>query len=257
MAKLSTDLTGAGLSRATTPMHPRENLFLVSTIASATAGTTINCDGTGSFYLTLSGTFTATVLVEASNDGFTNVVTLPMKPVNAASTLVVVSATAAGQFSGINPGFTQIRLRCSAYTSGTVSYSLVNSNAPNSLYYSGVMGPNSIGTTTAATGVAATLTLASPGAGLRHYLTNLRIERHTSALLTAGATPTVITSTNIPGSYAVSIPADAAAQGVVYVYTDQWAGGLATSAQATATTIVAGAVTGVIWRITAAYYVAP
>lgn len=256
MAKLSSDLTTSGLTRVAFPLHPRENLFLVSTIAAATAGTTINADGCGTFVLTLSGTFVATVLVEASNDGFTNVVTLPMKPINAASTLLVVSATAAGQFVGFNPGYTQVRIRCSAYTSGTVSYSLVNSNDQTQAFYAGLM-PNSVVTITAAAAAAATLTLPAPGAGLRQYLTNLRIERHTSALLTAGATPTILTTTNLPGSLAFSIPADAAAQGVVYKIEDFWQGGLGASAQNTAVTVVAGAVTAVIWRMTASYFVAP
>ena len=79
-----------------------------------------------------------------------------------------------------------------------------------------VQGLRSVGTITAAVSMAATLTLTAPGAGLRHYITGLRIEHHTAALLTAGTTPVVVTTTNLPGALAFSIPMEAAAQGSVY-----------------------------------------
>jgi hypothetical protein len=88
-------------------------------------------------------------------------------------------------------------------------------------------------------------------------LTRLAIERHAAAALTAGATPTLITTTNLPGSLAFSIPVEAAAAGSVYEKIIDPARPIISSAQNTATTIVAGAVTSVIWRITALFYVAP
>jgi hypothetical protein len=114
-----------------------------------------------------------------------------------------------------------------------------------------------LGTITAAVSTAATLTLASPGAGLRHYITYLRIVKFASTALTAAAAPVVVTTTNIPGSLAFTLPADAAPQGSVFAYQEDFSYPLATSAQNTATTIVAPLTTGVIWRITAGYYVAP
>jgi hypothetical protein len=83
------------------------------------------------------------------------------------------------------------------------------------------------------------------------------LERHAAALLTAGATPTVITTANFPGSLAFSIPVDAAAAGTVYEKIAHYSRPIATVAQNTATTIVAGAVTSTIWRFTAYGYVAP
>ena len=62
----------------------------------------------------------------------------------------------------------------------------------------------------------ATLTLPNPGLGLYQYLTRLLIQRHPAAALTAGATPIIVTTSNLPGGRQFSIPADAAAQGVVY-----------------------------------------
>ena len=83
------------------------------------------------------------------------------------------------------------------------------------------------------------LTLTAPGAGLRHYITGLRIERHAAALLTAGTTPVVVTTTNLPGALAFSIPVEAAAQGSVYEKVLDPVRAIVAAAQNTATTIVA------------------
>jgi hypothetical protein len=99
--------------------------------------------------------------------------------------------------------------------------------------------------------------MASPGAGLRHYLTYLSINRFATALLTAAAAPVVVTTTNLPGALAFSFAADAAAQGTMDRWREDFSFPLAASAQATATTIVCPVTTGVIWRVTAGYYVAP
>ena len=111
-------------------------------------------------------------------------------------------------------------------------------------------------TITAALSTAATLTLTAPGAGLRHYITGLRIERHAAALLVAGTTPVVVTTTNLPGALAFSIPMEAAAQGSVYEKVMEPARAIMASAQNTATTIVAPVTTSVIWRLSATFYVA-
>lgn len=111
------------------------------------------------------------------------------------------------------------------------------------------------GTATGAAAAAVTLTLAAPGAGLFHYISRLIIQRHTSAALTAAATPIIVTTTNLPGSRAFSFPADAAAQGVVAQEIMEPCIPLKSSAANTATTIVCPATTGVIWRVTADYYI--
>ena len=103
----------------------------------------------------------------------------------------------------------------------------------------------------------ATLTLTAPDAGLRHYITGLRIERHAVALLTAGTTPVVITTTNLPDALAFSTPMEAAAQGSVYEKALDPARALMTSAQNIATTIVAPLTTSLIWRLSATFYVGP
>lgn len=64
--------------------------------------------------ITGSGTWTATF--EVSNDGV-NYQTVSMTPSNSATT--VTTATAAGMWNVLVAGFQQIRVRLSAYTSGT------------------------------------------------------------------------------------------------------------------------------------------
>jgi hypothetical protein len=116
----------------------------------------------------------------------------------------------------------------------------------------------SLQTITAATGTAATLTLAAPGAGLFHYITFLEIDEFFTAANVALATPTVITSTNLTGTPAWSVDGQTGVIGKLnpYIYPYGFPGIKSTTA-ATATTIVAPLLVGVIWRITAAFYVAP
>lgn len=253
MAKISTDL--AGSLGANQPLHPRENRFVTSALASVAASSVVASDGTSSFFLNLTGTWVGTVQVEGSNDG-SNYHVIPMRPWNAASLVWVVSSTATGQFVGHNPGFAFLRLRCTAFTSGSIAFTLSSSLASLDQLIQGAV-TTSTGTATGAAAAAVTLTVAAAGAGLRHYFTNILIQRHTSALLTAGATPLIVTTTNLPGSRAYSFPADAAAQGVVATIQESFPRPLASSAQNTATTIVCPATTGVIWRVTADYYIAP
>jgi hypothetical protein len=113
-------------------------------------------------------------------------------------------------------------------------------------------------TITATSGTAATLTLAAPATGLFNYITFLEIVEWFTAANVALTTPTVITSTNITGSPAWSVDGQTGVvgKGNYYVY-NYGHPGIKSTANATATTIVAPAVTGIIWRITAGFYVAP
>lgn len=79
----------------------------------------------------------------------------------------------------------------------------------------------------------------------------------TAAALTAAAGPVNIITTNIPGAMIIPFANDALAAGAIDRWREDFSYPIATSAQATATTIVAPVQTGVIWRITAGYYVAP
>jgi hypothetical protein len=237
-------------------LHPRENRVATGTLGAINAEIITICDGCSSFALDLRGTFSLTVEISGTIDG-TNWMPIPVLPVNQTSRIYVaaIAGTAAGVWEGKCAPYTQIRARVTAYTSGSATATLVASNGILDDSFRNMT--SQLGTVTAAASATATLNIASPGAGLRHYLSFLRIERHASALLTAAATPTIIATTNVPGSLAFSIPVEAAAQGSVYEKTFDWAYPLAVAAQNTATTIIAPIATGVIWRMTAGWFVAP
>ncbi len=66
----------------------------------------------------ITGTFTGTVTFEATVDG-TNWVAASVVPVGATRTLTT-TATAAGVWQMNTTGFAYVRVRCSAFTSGTI-----------------------------------------------------------------------------------------------------------------------------------------
>lgn len=249
MAKLSRDL-------ASTTLHPREDIFSTVALSSLNAETIINCDGSSTVTLDLRGTFSLTIEVAGTVDG-TNWTPIPMRPVNQASKLWVaaITGTVQGLWLGPITGYRQVRARVTAYTSGSATATLSASVSPFGAQYELIT--SNTGTTIGTAGAATTLTLAAPGAGLRHYITYLSINRFATAALTAAAAPVAVTTTNIPGTLAFSFAADAALQGSLDRWREDFAYAIAASAQNTATTIVCPATTSVIWRITAGYYVAP
>ena len=248
MAKLSRDLS-------TGTLHPRENIVGSGTLGALNAEIVINADGASTASLDMRGTFNLTVEVAGSVDGV-NWTLLPVRPVSGGSYAAAIAGTAAGAWVATCAGFAKVRARATAYTSGAATAVLLASTGMLDDRLLGEVSSQTV-TNTGAAGAAVTLTLAAAGAGLRHYITGLHLERHAAAALTAGATPTVITTTNLPGSLAFSIPVDAGPAGGIYEKIFEPARALMASAQNTATTIVAGAVTSVIWRLTATYYIAP
>ena len=249
MSKLSTDLRVGVL-------HPRENISTTGNLAALNAELSIFCDGSSSVVLDLRGTFSGTFAVQGTVDG-TNWQAIPVRPVNAASIvyLLSITGTTAGTWIGSCAGYVKVRVLESAFTSGSATAYLAASVAPD-------IGPqtlvtNTIGTAVGAAAAAVTLTLAAPGAGLRHYLTYLSINKFASALLVAAAAPVTVTTTNLPGSLAFSFPADAALAGTIDRWREDFAYPIASSAQNTATTIVCPATTSLIWRVTAGYFIAP
>lgn len=250
MAKLSKDLSVGNL-------HPRETVFLNGTLGALNAEVIVPADGAASLALDLRGTFSMTIEVSGTVDG-TNWTLIPVRPINVASInyVAAVTGTTAGVWVGKCAQYRQIRARVTAYTSGAATTTLAASTAPLDDSLQGMV-TTTLATVTAATGVAATLTIAAPGAGLRQYITYLRIVRSATALLTAGATPTIVTTTNLPGSLAFTFGADASPQGTDKIIQEDFAYPVAASAQNTAVTIVCPLTTGVIWRVTAGYYIAP
>ena len=255
MAKISRDLTTP--TGGTTLLHPRETLIGTGTIGALSGEVILPCDGSASVSLDLRGTFSMTLEVAGTVDG-TNWTLIPVRPINMASIAYVasVSGGTVGTWVGKCAQYRSVRVRCVAYTSGSATTVLVASTAPLDDSLQGMV-TTTLATVTAAAGVAATLTIAAPGAGLRQYLTYLRIVRSASVALVAGAAPTIVTTTNLPGSLAFTFGADASPQGTDKYIQEDFAYPLAASAQNTAVTIVCPLTTSVIWRVTAGYYVAP
>jgi hypothetical protein len=196
------------------------------------------------------GTFVATLTPSYSIDGV-NFIDLPIFVRSTES--FALNATAVGAyFFEIPIGTRKIRVRATAYTSGTAIVAL-SANKGLTVGYSKNIPTNLCVTTTGAIGAAVTATIPA-ATGLHHYITQIRIERFAGALLTAAAAPVVVTTTNLPGSRAYSIDASAAAQGTLVEKRDMTVTPIKSTAAGTATTIVAPATTNVIWRITVDYY---
>lgn len=249
MTKLSRDLS-AGV------LHPRENLFIAGNLGALNAEVQAPCDGAATVSIDLRGTFSLTVAIQGTVDGV-NWTLIPVRPQTGGVYVLGIVGTAPGVWMASCVGYAKVRAIVTAYTSGTAAAVLLASNGFfDDFAKNGGVTPL-LGTVTAAAGVAATLTLAAPGVGLRHYITYLSINRFASALLTAAAAPVVVTTTNLPGSLAFSFAADAAAAGTLDRWREDFAFPLMTSAQNTETTIVCPLTALVIWRITAGYYVAP
>ena len=250
MAKLSREL-------AVGTINPREDIFKTITLGSLNAEGVIESDGCATVAIDLRGTFNLTAEIAGSIDG-TNWVAIPMRPINVASVQYVAAITGAvqGVWYGDCSIYRKVRVRATAWTSGAATATLTCSNAcPNDMIV-GMVSTNTA-TSVGAAGAAVTLALAAPGAGLRHYITYLSINRFASAVLTAAAAPVSITTTNLPTALAFSFEAEAAAQGTISRWREDFAYPIAVSAQNTATTIVCPITTGVIWRVTAGFYVAP
>jgi hypothetical protein len=255
MAKLSPNLTA--ISRDDPTLHPRENLYKTAqNLAALNAEVVIDCDGSTTVSLDLRGTFNMTVEVAGTIDG-TNWILIPVRSMLGGQYLIAVVGSTAGAWIANCAGFRKVRARCTAYTSGAAITTLMASTSLLDETLGGDVAPLLV-TTTGASGAAVTLTLPAPGAGLRQYLSYLRITRFAASVLTASGTPVLITTTNVPGTLVFTAPADAAAQGVTTpIVAEDFAKPLMGSAQNTNMTFVMPATTGVIWRATAAYQVKP
>lgn len=250
MAKISKDL-GVGT------LHPRETLYLSGSLGGAGAELIVAADGAASVSLDLRGTFSLTIDVSGSVDGI-NWAIIPMRPVNAATLayLTGISGSASGVFVGKCAQYRMVRARVTSYVSGAAVATLA---ADPAMIDDSIVGSITPGLVTAVgtAGASLTLTLPPQGSSLRHYITYLSINRFAATALTAAAAPVTLTTTNLPGALAFTFAADALALGGLDRWREDFAFPLATLTPNTATTIVCPAVTGVIWRATAGFYVGP
>jgi hypothetical protein len=108
---------------------------------------------------------------------------------------------------------------------------------------------------TGAAAAAVTATLPAPGANLRQYITRIQIVKFASALLVAGATPVLVTTTGIPATPTFSFDAAADVAGsAVEMDIDFPTNPIEASADNAACTIVCPATTSIIWRVNVWYY---
>ena len=257
MAKLARDQAAA--LGALPTLHPREDILGIGVLGSINSEVIIAADGCSSVAVDLRGTFNATHEIAGSIDG-TNWQLIPVQPVNQASKAFVAAITGAvpGSWVGKCGPYRFVRVRATAWTSGGAAATLLATNGALDDALDRMVTTNIV-TNTGAAGAAVTLTLPAPGAGLRQFLTYLSLTRlnGTASALTAAAAPVNITTTNMPGSLIIAEANDALVAGGRDIWREDFAYPVVASAQNTATTFVAPVATGVIWRLTAGYYIAP
>lgn len=226
----------------------------------------VNGDTSAIIYFTSTGTLNATYNVQASIDG-TNFFDVPAFPIAqacfagtiplSAQPLVSETVNAASIVRALcvaTGGYRKIRIRLTAYTSGTMTVTINSdeSPSPNPYLRDQKAGTLTI-TTTAAASTAVTATLPAVPS-LRHYIDRISVVRSATAALTASATPVLVTTTNIPGLPIFTFGSDAGGVGVDKEQVMDFGGaGVGATAIGTATTVVCPAYTGVIWRINVAY----
>ena len=209
----------------------------------------VDLNGHATLMVDIRGVFVGTAVFEGTIDG-TNYITL--MGYNVTTATYVVGVTALAQIALNCAGYRRLRVRCSAYTSGTIVVAMRATTADYTSIIERI--PATLGVTvTAASGVAATLTLPAPGAGMYQYVDWIRIEKFAAALLTAAATPVLVTSTNMPGTMTHNFAADAAAQGTIAEKLIAGSMPIRATTANTAITVVCPATTNIIWRVNASY----
>jgi hypothetical protein len=205
----------------------------------------------------------ATLVFEGTLDG-TNYIGLPaytivattgqVVPAETFVASIVTATTLNGQYLLGVSGFRRVRVRISAYTSGSVvafarasraDYAIQSRPIPSNLHV----------TVTAAAASGATISLPTGGPGLFHYITNIHIQRNATAAL-AGTATLVITSTNLPGTPAWSVGNAMIAGGTQLDLNYTPTTPLKSLVANTATTIVMPAPgAAVLWRGNCTYYI--
>lgn len=243
----------------------REARQATGTLGALNAGVVLDVNGDdGSLVWVLGTSPVLTVVFEGSIDGVNYFPILAMPSYAVGGTvpsyaqpvaLELYAATVSQRCYQLRTSqLSKVRVRASTYTSGLVDV-VIRSDSTGPLFrnFDGITPTTLCVSSTATVGLALTATLPAV-AGLRHYVNRIEVTRSATAALAAAATPVVITSTNLPGPMALTLGQDAGGIGVDRLLSlDFGESGLAATAVGTATTIVAPAYTGVIWRTNVFY----
>jgi hypothetical protein len=182
--------------------------------------------------------------------------------------VTTVSGGSVGVFTVNTSGYNAARIFLNTFTSGVVTVNARGTVGSQGFVITGSLpiGLNKIGsvapswtdsaaplavTATGASGAAVTATLPAVASQF-HYITEIQIVQYAAAGLTAGATPTVVTTTNLPGSLAFTFTT-IGALGSTTIEQFEPTMPLKSSVVNTATTIVCPAIAGAIWRVNVFY----
>jgi len=246
----------------------RERRETTGTLNASNAELVLTLNGDQSVLVTvlstnLIGTLEFTSAADAAVANFLPIPTSPMSPQCVGGTIplagqpllidALVAANTVRVYSIPVGQQKAVRVRLSAFTSGSVAVTIV-SDAGTPINTAIDAKPSTLlVTATGAAAAAVTATLPAV-AGLRHIIDFIRITRSASVALTAGAAPTVVTTTNLPGALAATFGASADLQGVDRIEELNFGStGLAATALGTNTTVGCPVTTGVIWRVTVVY----
>jgi hypothetical protein len=220
-----------------------------ATLAAVNAESVISLQGHSTLRISAVLLGTGSWVVEGSVDGLI----YDVAPINARTSAGLWLPTAlsqAGFYIYNVAGYRTVRVRMTAATGGGVTFACRASQA-EALF---PPDPPSTHSATGAAGVAVTLSIPLPGAGLFNRLTSIRVEAYATAATVGAATPIVVTTTNLPNAPAFIIPT---AIPIGEVRSAIMEDAVKSSVAATATTIVAPATPSIIWRITAVNVVTP
>lgn len=211
---------------------------------------------------TVSITTTAAALtytIEGSYDGI-NYVSLPAyilqsagavfatAPVNPVL-LEAVTAACTRVFSLSIAGVRNIRVRASAFTSGSINVSITTDTCSNASPFVETLEGNVGSSVTGLVGATASIVIPAV-AGLRIYVSNIVVTRIASTVLVAAAAPVAVSITNLTNIASLSFGQDAAPIGSDKVVTlTAQAGYIAASAVGASVTVTAPVYAGAIWRI--------
>lgn len=168
-------------------LKPREDIIANGILAALNAEVVVAVEGSGLAAIDLRGTFSATMELQGSVDG-TNFISIPVMADG--TNTYVATMTAANVFFANVAGFSLIRVRCTAFTSGSV-VCIVNACLPALPPWNRFMvqPAHSVARTLSAANTAGTVTIPAGGAGLFAYLTSISLRRinASAAAIVAGA----------------------------------------------------------------------